>query len=386
MRSNQLVGTFFLFVLLSATTAVYTKELTLPFSETGTANGTDSLFEVTNTGSGRAISGINTSSSGSAYGIYGRTGAVSLGASAIYGEHTSTEALGVGVTGTHAGAGMGVYGFAPTGKGVYGASNTGWGVYGHSSSGGIGVQGNSYAGTALIGTTTTGVAMVATSNGTGDIFRGMSGTNEVFKITSEGKVGIGTNEPLAFLELLKGPDTDSDETLFQISTDYMGNHLPVMRATGSQVFIGYFSGGDKVEENLPTYYDLAVSGSVAIGNPGAADKPFPTSYKLAVDGKVIAEEVTVQLSQEWPDYVFDEKYDRATLHQLENFIKKNQRLPEMPSANEVNKNGVNVGDMQAKLLQKIEELTLYMIDQNKEVAALRNENEALKKRVAVLEN
>lgn len=385
MRFKQLVGTFLLCLLLSATTAVYTKDLTLPFAETGIANGTSSLFEVTNTGSGYAISGINSSSTGSAYGIYGRTGAVGLGASAIFGEHTSTDALGVGVTGTHAGSGMGVYGFAPSGRGVYGASSTGWGVYGHSSSGGIGVQGNSYAGTAMIGTTTTGVAMVATSNGTGDIFRAMSSSNEVFKINSEGKVGIGTSHPLAFLDLLKGPNTDPDEALFQISQNSTGNRIPVMKATGQRVFIGYFSGGDKVESNLPSNYDLAVSGSVAIGNPALADKPYPSTYKLAVDGKVLAEEVTVQLSSEWPDYVFNEKYDRATLQQVENFIEQNQRLPAMPSAHEVNKNGVNVGDMQAKLLQKIEELTLYMIDQNKEVAALRNENEALKKRVSALE-
>jgi hypothetical protein len=383
MKFNLLVGTLFILFVVSA---LHAQPLNLPYSESGSADGTNSLFQITNTGTGYAISGINDSATGSAYGIYGRSRALGLGAAAIFGEHTSTEALGVGVTGTHGGAGIGVYGYAPSGKGVYGASPTGWGVYGHSSSGGIGVQGNSYAGTAMAATSNTGIAILATSNGTGDILRGMSGTTEVFKINAEGKVGIGTNEPEAFLELMKNSETDSDEALFQISTQYMGSHIPVVKATSERVYIGNFSGGTSLETNLPSIYDLAVSGSVAIGNPAIADRKFPSAYKLAVDGKVIAEEVTVQLSQDWPDYVFSEQYERATLQQLEEYIRKNQRLPQIPSAAEVNQNGVSLGDMQAKLLQKIEELTLYMIDQNKEVTALKLENEALKQRITALEN
>lgn len=108
---------------------------------------------------------------------------------------------------------------------------------------------------------------------------------------------------------------------------------------------------------------------LAIGVQG-----FTPGYKLSVDGKIIAEELRIQNSVDWipwPDYVFAKEYKLRNLKQVEDFINKNSHLPEVPSAEEVKENGIEVGDMQRTLLKKIEELTLYIIDQQKQIDELK---------------
>jgi hypothetical protein len=85
------------------------------------------------------------------------------------------------------------------------------------------------------------------------------------------------------------------------------------------------------------------------------------------------------------DFVFEDDYQLMSLNDLEQQIKANKHLPGIPSAKEVEENGVSLGEMQAKLLQKIEELTLYVIDQDKKLDVLKEENEQLKKRISLLE-
>lgn len=97
------------------------------------------------------------------------------------------------------------------------------------------------------------------------------------------------------------------------------------------------------------------------------------------------EEVNVQLSGQWPDYVFSPSYDLKPLSEVSQFIQENNRLPEVPSAKEVEENGLNLGEMDAKLLQKIEELTLYLIEQNKNLKQLQEENNILKEQYKVIE-
>lgn len=95
-------------------------------------------------------------------------------------------------------------------------------------------------------------------------------------------------------------------------------------------------------------------------------------YALAVAGKIVSEEVKVALQTSWPDYVFKKEYDLPTLSQVEAYIKKEGHLENIPSEEEVLTNGLNLGEMNAKLLQKIEELTLYSIQQQKEIEALKS--------------
>ncbi len=94
---------------------------------------------------------------------------------------------------------------------------------------------------------------------------------------------------------------------------------------------------------------------------------------------MIAESVKVKLQSDWPDYVFSSSYKKLSLPELESYIKANHHLPEIPTTKEAETNGMNLGEMNAKLLKKIEELTLYMIELKKEVGMQQAEIDALKK-------
>ena len=100
--------------------------------------------------------------------------------------------------------------------------------------------------------------------------------------------------------------------------------------------------------------------------------PTDTDYVLAVGGKMVAEEVkvTLQTSNAWPDYVFTSAYNLPSLKEVETHINEKGHLKNIPSAAEVEENGIVLGDMNAKLLEKIEELTLYTIAQEKGIEKL----------------
>jgi hypothetical protein len=140
-----------------------------------------------------------------------------------------------------------------------------------------------------------------------------------------------------------------------------GNHYGIY-ALAPGGWAGYFPDGD-----------VYISDILGIGTT-----TLPAGYKLAVDGKVICEEVKVQLSGSWPDYVFGENYSLMPLSSLEKTIRENKHLPGLPSAAEVEKDGLYISDMTAKLTQKVEELTLYLIELNRKFEDLKKENESLK--------
>lgn len=98
---------------------------------------------------------------------------------------------------------------------------------------------------------------------------------------------------------------------------------------------------------------------------------------LDVAGTIRSKEVKIEATN-WADYVFREDYKLPSLKEVEEHIKTNNTLPDIPSEQEVKENGISLGDMQVKLLQKIEELTLYMIKQEKEIEALKEENRIIK--------
>lgn len=109
------------------------------------------------------------------------------------------------------------------------------------------------------------------------------------------------------------------------------------------------------------------SGKIAVGT---TDTSKMSGYSLVVNGEAIFNKARVKLYANWPDFVFEEKYGLLPIAQLEEYIKTNKHLPNIPAAAKVREKGIDLGSNQALLLQKIEELTLYIIEQNKKIESL----------------
>jgi predicted acyltransferase (DUF342 family) len=123
--------------------------------------------------------------------------------------------------------------------------------------------------------------------------------------------------------------------------------------------------------------NLQVGNRVSIGTLAS----LPNGYRLYVEDGILTEKVKVAVngSADWADYVFAPEYSLRPLKEVESFIHQNRHLPDVPSAEQVVANGVDVAKMDALLLQKIEELTLYLIDLKKENESLKKDVEELKK-------
>jgi hypothetical protein len=121
---------------------------------------------------------------------------------------------------------------------------------------------------------------------------------------------------------------------------------------------------------------LTRSGSVGIGTTSP-------QYPLSVNGTIQAKEVLVNTG--WADYVFRPGYQLKPLREIGAYISRYGHLPEIPSETEVREKGVGLGEMQAKLLAKIEELTLHMIQEHERNDGLERRNRELQERIARLE-
>ena len=120
------------------------------------------------------------------------------------------------------------------------------------------------------------------------------------------------------------------------------------------------------------------------GRVGIGSYCFPTDVKLAVKGVIMATELRIKPFETnscfvWPDYVFEANYKLLPLKEVEAYIIKNKHLPEIPSAKEVTEQGIPVGELNAKLLKKMEEITLYLIQIEKDNEKLRTQVEELQK-------
>jgi hypothetical protein len=122
------------------------------------------------------------------------------------------------------------------------------------------------------------------------------------------------------------------------------------------------------QHQLGEFLRITDLGNVGIGTPSP-------DYKLDVLGTIRANEVKVATG--WSDFVFKPDYDLPTIQEVESYIDQNGHLPDIPSAEEVKADGINLGEMNAKLLQKIEELTLYAIELKKENEEMKSLNHQL---------
>ncbi|MCB0556240.1 MAG: hypothetical protein KDD02_22025 [Phaeodactylibacter sp.] len=132
---------------------------------------------------------------------------------------------------------------------------------------------------------------------------------------------------------------------------------------------------------------LTVTGSAFVGSAlGVGTLSVPAGFKLAVDGNVICEELRVLLSPSWPDYVFAKDYTLMPLEAVEKAIAVEGHLPGIPSAQEIEADGLQIGAITANQQEKIEEAFLHLIEMNKQLQALQQENALLKERLERLEN
>ncbi len=185
-------------------------------------------------------------------------------------------------------------------------------------------------------------------------------------ISKTGKVGIGTSNPGADLEVLTRGEGSVRAYAF-------GNYSSTLWAENFQNGFGLSVDSNGIGHILENFYNPKAIVSFFHGKVGIGEVSLPTytsAHKLFVEGGITTEEVIVKLKNDWSDYVFNKDYRLRSIQELEDYINKNNHLPEIPDAEEVKKNGVDLGQMNALLLKKVEELTLYVIELKKEIQEL----------------
>jgi hypothetical protein len=215
-------------------------------------------------------------------------------------------------------------------------------------------------------------------------------------INSLGNVGIGTMYPSTKLDVIgRGVfgsrlasrsgfgntlslinETEENTSLFLWQYGIGSAHIGFRDGDSNLYFVNSYTDGSI--DNAASFV-LSKDGSVGIGTTNTF------GYKLAVNGTIGAKEVIVETTSGWSDFVFADNYQLKDLTEVETFINENKHLPDVPSETEVKENGIDLGKMDATLLQKIEELTLYMIAVNKRMNTLETENSQLKNRINELE-
>lgn len=155
---------------------------------------------------------------------------------------------------------------------------------------------------------------------------------------------------------------NSTRVCFNSTTTFLSNINDEMFSIKAPVTIAQ----EAEDINLLARRNVTLTGKVGINTENAT-----TDYALAVDGGLITTKVFIQDVEDWPDFVFDETYKLMPLHELKKFVGDNKHLPDMPSENEVVGHGYDLNEMQQVLLKKIEELTLYTLQQQEEIETLR---------------
>lgn len=207
-----------------------------------------------------------------------------------------------------------------------------------------------------------------------------STSNTVINGDGTGNVGISTTTPSSKLSLY-GTSAQGWNSGIELNREDGGKGWIVVDNGGMKFRTPHNGDGFHFRDNdNNTSLIIQDGGNIGIGTTN------PNGWKLAVNGKIRAKEIKVETG--WADYVFEENYELPTLKEVENYIRQKGHLKNIPSALEVEKNGIQLGEMNVKLLEKIEELTLYTIAQEKQIQTLtevQKQNTTLEERVENLE-
>lgn len=225
-----------------------------------------------------------------------------------------------------------------------------------------------------------------------------------FVIKTNGNVGVGVNYDDPILNNQKMVITDNNPNKVDLNVRGFtllngANASLLFGATGGETYgqwgIEYNEHGTvkglnfwkpSGSNNFGNYFMfLEDSGKVSIGLDPSAVNTFNNvtyngDYKLYVGTGILTEKLKIALrdSEDWADYVFKDDYNLLPLRDVEKHIKENGHLPNVPSAETMVKSGIDIAKMNAKLLEKIEELTLYAIEQDKRLTKIEQENNELK--------
>ncbi len=292
----------------------------------------------------RAIQSYSVPADGYGYGLFATGGYVGVNATANGGTSTNS-AYGVRATATGtAGIRYGVYGSA-TGTNLYN-----YGLYGEATG---------------AGAKNWGGYILGRLNASRHLVVGNANPSYTETYTSDNSIEL-INGRILLKGFLKnggyGSGIEFWDSLGTNAVSYFGS-----KTSTTLGFYGFTGAGWNLLNLNPT------TGQVSIG----IDK-FATGYKLSVGGKIICEELRVQPNTAWPDYVFAKDYQLTSISDLKNSIEANGHLPGIPSSTDVENNGIAVGEMQNKMMQKIEELTLYIIQ-------LKEENDVIKSKLSSLD-
>lgn len=182
-----------------------------------------------------------------------------------------------------------------------------------------------------------------------------------------GKVGIGKRDPQAKLHIRSNFDEDAGIILEPGQTQTNGAFIQ-FKDESHRISVGTNGAMNITAGTKP----LSLEGSrvTLTGKVGVNTNNTVPGYAFAVAGGIITDEVLILNVEDWPDYVFGQDHTLMSLSDLKAYIDQNSHLPEVPSAQDVEENGINVVEMQKVLLKKIEELTLYTVEQQRLIEEL----------------
>jgi hypothetical protein len=201
--------------------------------------------------------------------------------------------------------------------------------------------------------------------------------HDLFAVLKNGNVGVGLMAPTQKLEVNGGILLNAENVAIGIDAQANArlgfikkfgswpviasdNATPIVFSQTNQIGIHTNIAGATVTERMR----IEVNGNVGIGTTSP-------DQKLTVNGTIHSKEVKVDMSVPGPDYVFEKDYDLPSLIELESYIRQNKHLPEVPSSKDMEKDGINLKEMNLILLKKMEEMTLHMIEMKKEINELK---------------